>query len=159
MALLGARNVFDVGTSQTAIAALTMSAGTAIAARLHLSSQEQPLTSTSAPSETRPTADSGGTRTKTGSTYGDFAPTPEPGLRDPSRGAEFERDSMPADGDFSRPPVEGDPAESSREARIRAAAFEKFQQRSGSEGDPVTDWLQAEAEVDAALADPVARRA
>lgn len=38
-------------------------------------------------------------------------------------------------------------ADPSREERIRRAAYERFEQRNGAPGDPVADWLAAEAEV------------
>lgn len=114
------------------------------------------MASTSASSR-KPPADSGGTRTAAGSTYGDYVPRNDTGVSDPSRGAELERELLPANADFSQPPADPDPAAMSREERIRAAAFGKFQQRAGAPGDPESDWLQAEAEVDAAAADPVPR--
>lgn len=51
-------------------------------------------------------AEDGGTRTSAGSNYGDYAPDPRgTPYRDPSRGAELERDVLPPQADFSRPPA------------------------------------------------------
>jgi Protein of unknown function (DUF2934) len=36
-----------------------------------------------------------------------------------------------------------------REERIRQAAYRRFESRGGAQGDPLQDWLEAEAEVDA----------
>lgn len=114
----------------------------------------------------------GGVRTGAGSTYGDFVPRATPaGMADPSRGAEMERDVEPADAHFDRAPQvtpmfdtrraealstglanESDARDgvgAEREARIREAAFRRFQQRGSDDtGDAVSDWLAAEAEID-----------
>lgn len=42
----------------------------------------------------------------------------------------------------------GESPQDSREERIRRAAYRRYEARSGGPGDPVDDWLQAEAEVD-----------
>ncbi len=39
-----------------------------------------------------------------------------------------------------------------RHGMIAAAAFRRYEQRGGAPGDPLTDWLEAEKEVDRALA-------
>ena len=64
------------------------------------------------PPQPGPGAQPGGTRTDAGGTYGDFVPSPDPApaRRDPSKGAEMERDSMPPDADFSQPPPHADSA-------------------------------------------------
>ena len=110
-------------------------------------------------------AASGGSRTAAGGTYGDFVPNSAARRNDPSRGAEIERDAMPANGDFSRPPPLPDPAVAAmstsespavaRQDSIRAVAFEKYRCRNGAPGDALADWLAAEAEIDGTnAADP-----
>ena len=42
------------------------------------------------------------------------------------------------------------PASESREARIREAAYRRFEARAGGPGSAVQDWIDAEAEIDAA---------
>lgn len=42
-----------------------------------------------------------------------------------------------------------DAAGPAREERIRQAAYRRWEARNGGPGDPVEDWLQAEADVDA----------
>lgn len=95
------------------------------------------------------------TRTPAGSNYGDVTPSGN----DPFRGAEMERDVLPASADFSRPPEAVDPSfepasapgalpGTSREERIRLAAHARYERRGGLEGDALQDWLDAEAEID-----------
>jgi hypothetical protein len=148
------------------------------------------------------TAAVGGTRTPSGSNYGDYAPAPAPpGMDNPSRGAEMEGDldsarggiasapeaapvldmdsldatsaehvsavERPATGNDAGGDTGGDRASSDgighveepelteehelRARRIREAAYERYQRRGDSAaGDPVDDWLAAEAEFDQA---------
>jgi CelD/BcsL family acetyltransferase involved in cellulose biosynthesis len=44
----------------------------------------------------------------------------------------------------------GEPADTSREARIREAAYARFQARGGTHGHDVQDWVEAEAALAAA---------
>ena len=58
------------------------------------------------PPSPSPAAQPGGARTDAGSNYGDFAPDRNPAVgRDPSKGAEMERDSLPPDADFGQRPA------------------------------------------------------
>lgn len=50
----------------------------------------------------------------------------------------------PTDGDAASPTAED--ASDSREARIRRAAYARYEQRGGEDGHDVEDWLAAEAE-------------
>lgn len=123
-----------------------------------MSNLPQPHTPSSATSPTADDAD----RTLAGSNYGDVTPSGD----DPFRGAELERDALPADADFSRRAGPGTPGaepeivpdavpgpdtqatELSREERIRRAAHARYEQRGGIDGHAVQDWLEAEAEID-----------
>lgn len=71
---------------------------------------QPPATPAIDPAQPLPTAGGGethgGTRSSAGTNYGDFAPTAGgASVKDnPARGSELERDVMPPDADFSRPP-------------------------------------------------------
>jgi Protein of unknown function (DUF2934) len=51
-------------------------------------------------------------------------------------------------------PVGGHETGTSREDRIAVAAYYRAQRRGFTGGDPVADWLAAEAEVDAGIYNP-----
>ncbi len=100
------------------------------------SSTSQPATPSATP-EVKPQDPAiGCTRTRAGSNYGDFAPTPGVVGNNPSRGAEMERDVAPPDADFSRPPLGSQAASAdahvsppdSKEARPKIAIDEQSRQ-------------------------------
>ena len=59
-------------------------------------------------------------------------------------------DTAAASGTTEPPtPETAEPPHEDREARIREAAYRRYQERAGGSGDALDDWLEAEKEVDA----------
>ena len=63
-------------------------------------------------------------------------------------------DSLAARRGDAAAPDERRPATTAREDRVREAAYRIFESRRGASGDATTDWLGAEAEIDALEGDP-----
>jgi hypothetical protein len=69
----------------------------------------------------------------------------------PDKGKALVPDDAAAARDTAEPalPDTTEPPHEDREARIREAAYRRYQQRAGDSGDALTDWLEAEKEVGA----------